>query len=350
MLVSDFGYHLPKNLIAQKPIKPRDQSRLLVLNRQGKKISHHHFFELGQFLKRGDVLVLNNTKVFPARLIGRKVTGGKIEVFLLKRINGQIWECLLGGHGRGEKLKINFNKNLKGEIINPVREINFSNGVKKPSDGVWQIKFNCGGKKLEKIINQIGQTPTPPYIKTPANKNDYQTIYAKKTGSVAAPTAGFHFTKKLINQLKKQGIQFEFVTLQVGYGTFQPIKVKKIEEHKMHPELAILDCQTAEKLNQAKKQGRRVIAVGTTTVRVLESFADKNGRLKAGRKDTNIFIYPGYKFRFIDALITNFHLPQSTLLMLVSALVGRKLILKTYQTAVRKKYRFYSFGDAMMIN
>ncbi len=348
MLVSSFNYHLPKQLIAQKPIKPRDRSRLLILNRQNKKISHYHFFELGKFLKRGDVLVLNNTKVFPARLMGKKITGGKIEIFLLKKINNQIWECLLGGHNRKIGLKINFSQKLKGEVINPVRETNFSNGVKKLPTGIWQIKFNYGGQKLEKIINQIGQTPTPPYIKTAASKKDYQTVYAKKTGSVAAPTAGFHFTKKLIGQLKKQGIQFEFVTLQVGYGTFQSVKVKKIEEHQIHPEFAILDNQTAERLNLAKQQGRRIIAVGTTTVRVLESFI-KNNNLTAEKKWLNIFIYPGYQFKFTDALITNFHLPQSTLLMLVAAFGGRNLILKIYQTAVRKKYRFYSFGDAMLI-
>ncbi len=337
MFVSTFNYHLPKDLIAQKPVKPRDHSRLLILNRKNKKISHHYFFELGKFLKPGDVLILNDTKVFPARLIGKKLTGGKIEIFLLKKIKNQIWECLLGGHGRDVGLKIIFNKKLKGEII------------KKLPAGTWEIKFNYSGQKLEKIVNQIGQVPTPPYIKTAASKKDYQTIYAKKSGSVAAPTAGFHFTKKLITQLKRQGIQFEFITLQVGYGTFQPIKVKKIEEHKIHSELAILDKTTTEKLNQAKKQGRRIIAVGTTTARVLEDLADKNDQLKASQKDINLFIYPGYKFKFVDALITNFHLPQSTLLMLVSAFAGKKLILKTYQTAVRKKYRFYSFGDAMMI-
>lgn len=341
MLVSNFNYHLPKRLIAQKPSRPRDHSRLLVLNRKDRKISHYHFYEIGQFLKPGDVLVFNDTKVFPARLIGKKETGGKIEVFLLKQIKKQTWECLLGGPKRKEGATIYFKNNLEAKVI------------KKLNDGLWQIKFNLPDLKTEKIIHQIGQVPTPPYIKSRIKnsqlKKDYQTVYAKRFGSVAAPTAGFHFTKPLLKKLKTQGIQFEFITLEVGYGTFQPVKTKQVEKHKMHPEYVTISKETARRINQAKKEKRRVIAVGTTTTRALESLAGKNGQLKPGSKYINIFIYPPYRFKVIDGLITNFHLPQSTLLMLVSALANRNLILKAYNLAVKKKYRFYSFGDAMLV-
>lgn len=342
---------MPKNLIAQKPVKPRDHSRLLVFNRKTKKVIHDHFYNLGKYLKQGDVLVLNNSKVFPARLWGKKETGGKIEVFLLKKVKEKIWEVLIGGKGRRVGLEISFPKGLKCEI------------TEKLPAGIWQVRFNCSGRRFEYIINQIGVAPTPPYIKQGilrGNKGyqgllreQYQTVYAKKVGSVAAPTAGFHFTKQLINKLKKQGIQFEYVTLHVGYGTFQPVKVDDIEKHKMHPEYVEVDKNMIKRLIEAKKEGRRIIVVGTTSVRVLESLVyglRSTGYSQKGFKDwINTFIYPGYRFKFVDTMITNFHLPKSTLLMLVSAFAGRKNILDIYKQAIKRKYRFYSFGDGMLI-
>jgi len=336
MKPEDFSYHLPKELIAQQPIKPRDRSRLLVFNRRTDRIKHDQFFCLDKYLHQGDVLVFNDTKVFPARLWGKKQTGGKIEVFLLKSLQGKVWEVLIGGKVRRTGLVIKFGKNLQCEVI------------KKLGDGIWQVKFNKAPKQVLSIANQIGSTPTPPYIKKLAKLADYQTIYAKKTGSVAAPTAGFHFTKRLLGRLKKKGVRFEYITLHVGYGTFQPVKVDNIKKHKMHAEYAEMDSKTIKRLLKAKKEGRRIIAVGTTTVRTLEAVVKKKtGSSYKGW--VNIFIYPGYKFRFIDAMITNFHLPQSTLLMLVSAFAGRKKVLEIYKKAVKKKYRFYSFGDGMLI-
>jgi len=334
MKLSLFDYHLPRQLIAQKPAKPRDSSRLLVYNRKTKKVIHDYFYSIGKYLRAGDVLVLNNSKVFPARLWGRKPTGGKMEVFLLKKVKGKIWEVLIGGKARRVGLEIKFPKGLKCQII------------KKLPAGIWHVKFNFGGKRFENSINKIGVAPTPPYIKSASNLKDYQTVYAQKTGSVAAPTAGFHFTKSLMAKLKKQGVQFEYVTLHVGYGTFQPVKVSEIEKHKMHPEYAELDKDTIKRLIEAKRRGRRIVAVGTTSVRVLESLIH---RPHGFRGWINTFIYPSYRFKFVDAMITNFHLPKSTLLMLVSALVGRKNVLGIYQRAIKKKYRFYSFGDAMLI-
>ncbi|PIY96158.1 MAG: tRNA preQ1(34) S-adenosylmethionine ribosyltransferase-isomerase QueA [Candidatus Kerfeldbacteria bacterium CG_4_10_14_0_8_um_filter_42_10] len=340
-----FDFPLPKKHIAQKPVSPRDRSRLLVLDRKNGKIAHHQFHEIENFLNFGDVLVLNNSKVIPARLWGKKETGGKIEVFLLNKMSIQVWEVLIGGKGRKIGLKINFPHGLKGEII------------KSKQNGIWQVRFNIGGKKFQSILNEVGEAPTPPYIKQKSNLEKYQTVYAKKEGSVAAPTAGFHFTSKLINRLKKKGIQFEFVTLHVSFGTFQPVKEENIEEHKMHPEFAEVKKEVLERLVKAKSEGRRIVAVGTTSVRVLESMARGFGQRAQSAKPRaqsfsgwiNLFIYPGYKFKFVDALITNFHLPKSTLLMLVSAFASRKKIIKAYETAKKKKYRFYSFGDAMFI-
>lgn len=355
MELKNFDYYLPKNLIAQKPLKSRDQAGLLVLNRKTKKTSHRKFFELPKFLQAGDVLVLNDTKVFAARLIGKKETDGKIEVFLLKPDKNKTWQVLLGGNGRKENLIIKFKHDLKGKVI------------KKLPDRTWLVQFSCSNKKLMETAAKIGEAPVPPYIKTKSNLKEYQTVYAKHLGSVAATTAGFHFTKKLLKQLKKQGVQIEYVTLHVGLGTFEPVRTNKIEDHKMHVELAMLNKSTAQRLNQAKKEGRRIIAVGTTTTRVLESFAKKistSYQLQAKRSNINTFIYPGYKFKTIDALITNFHLPKSTLIMLVSAFAesspsgsseasspgnGIRLIKKAYREAIQKKYRFYSFGDAMLI-
>jgi len=352
MKLSLFDYNLPRELIAQTPKEPRDVSGLLVYDRKSGKIEHDRFFNLPRYLQPNDVLVFNNTKVFPARLIMQKPTGGKIEIFLLREIKNGLWQCLIGGRIKStKKLEIRNQKSgqaLCGQIIGKVAE------------SVWLIKFNLTGKKFLKFIEKHGETPLPPYIKTKDNKKiraEYQTIYAKHFGSVAAPTAGFHFTKKLLANLKKKDIAEEFVTLHVGLGTFQPVKVDQIEKHRMHAEFASIDKKTCDFLNAAKKQGRRIIAVGTTTARTLEAATDKNGKLRPIKKEVNIFIYPGYKFKFVDGLVSNFHLPKSTLLMLISAFLGQgknknfgiKTMRKIYVTAVRKKYRFYSFGDAMLI-
>jgi len=343
MELKKFDYNLPKNLIAQKPISPRDHSRLLLLAKNSGKIQHKHFYNIVDYLKSGDVLVLNNTKVMAARLIGKRVeTHGKVEVFLLNKIESNIWQCLVGGHKRKENLKVEFTKGLKAEII------------KNNLDGTWQVKFNKSGADFMKLVNKIGRVPLPPYIKREqklkSDQKNYQTIYAddKKIGSVAAPTAGFHFTKKLISQLKKKGVQFEYVTLQVGLGTFAPVKVDDITKHKMHAEWVEVNKKTIQNIIKAKKEGRRIIAVGTTSVRTLES-AFRKTPVKNFSFWTDIFIYPGYKFKIIDGLITNFHLPKSTLLMLVSAFAGREKIFKAYEQAIKKKYRFFSYGDAMLI-
>jgi len=338
MKLSLFDYRLPKGLIAQKPIRPRDHSRLLVLDRKTGRIEHRHFYDIIKYLKPTDVLVLNNTKVFPARLIGRKPTGGKIEVFLLRSINNNTWECLLGGKGRRVGITIAVGdygyRRLRGTI------------TKHHPNGLWRIRFNQSGSKLQSFINLLGQAPTPPYIKRVSNLKEYQTIYAQKTGSVAAPTAGFHFTKSMLNKIKKLDTQIEYITLHVGYGTFQPVKVDQIEKHQMHPEFIDVNKATHQRLLKAKKEGRRIIAVGTTTVRALENLSQIPQSIK---KPIKLFIYPGYKFKWVSALITNFHLPKSTLLMLVSAYAGRTKILKAYNQAIKKHYRFYSFGDAMLI-
>lgn len=344
MKLEEFNYYLPKEYIAQKPISPRDHSRLMVVNRKERKISHHYFYEIEKFLQKGDILVLNNSKVIPARLIGKKPeTGGKVEILLLrpetKKLTHYQWTkkwIVIGRPGLSEGQKIIFEKDLTAV-------------VKKSVNYERVIEFNCHGEKLKKIIYQIGQAPTPPYIKRMSNLKEYQTVYAKNLGSVAAPTAGFHFTPRLIKKLKAKGVVFKYITLHVGLGTFQPVKVDEIEKHKMHSEWAEIDKKTAAFLNQAKKNQKRIIAVGTTTTRALEGFADKKGHLRFGQRFVDIFIYPGYQFKFIDALITNFHLPKSTLLMLVSAFAGKDLIFKAYKEAIKKKYRFFSFGDAMFI-
>ncbi|PIR05406.1 tRNA preQ1(34) S-adenosylmethionine ribosyltransferase-isomerase QueA [Candidatus Kuenenbacteria bacterium CG11_big_fil_rev_8_21_14_0_20_37_9] len=336
-----FNYYLPKNFIAQTPIKPRDKSRLLVVDKKTKKLTHDNFFNLNKYLTSNDVLIFNDSKVFPARLIMRKPTGGKIEVFLLHKIKNNCWEVLLNKKITAGNLQVMAcDRQLKCKII------------KHLSNGNWLAKFNYSGKKFDDIVDRIGETPLPPYIKTKDSKKirqAYQTIFAAKKGSVAAPTAGLHFTKNLLAKLKKKGVKMEFITLHVGLGTFQPVKVQMIEQHRMYSELAELDPATAERLNAYKKQGQRIVAVGTTACRALEALANQKSRLKAGAKWVNIFIYPPYKFKFVDSLITNFHLPKSTLLMLVSALAGRKLILNIYRKAIRQKYRFYSFGDGMFI-
>ncbi len=345
MELNDFNYNLPQQLIAQEPCQPRDHARLLVYDRKLGKTKHDFFYNLTNFLSANDVLVFNNTKVFPARLIGYKDSGGKIEIFLLKKIKYNIWQVLVGGKRKQQGTKIFFNKKLLGTLL------------KHNPDNTWEIKFNLTGKKFWQVLNKIGQTPLPPYIKKNAKLSDYQTIYAKKIGSVAAPTAGFHFTKNLLYKLIKQGVQIEYITLHVGLGTFAPIKTKYISRHHLHAEWVKIDKNTANQLNHAKQQGKRIIAVGTTTVRTLEALTNNNGRIKPANKWINIFIYPGFKFKFIDGLITNFHLPQSSLLMLVAAFLtkaknkrlGINKLHKIYNLAIKKKYRFYSFGDGMYI-
>jgi len=343
MLTSEFDYHLPKELIAQKPIKPRDKARLMVIKRKTKQISHHFFYQLPEFLNSGDILVLNDSKVIPARLKAKKQTGGQAEILLLEELKPNLWEVLaknLKKKNLGQKIYFPKSKKLIGQI------------KKCLGEGRWQIEFNFEKEAFWKEIYKIGETPTPPYIKQKASLAEYQTIYAHWPGSVAAPTAGFHFTHRLFKKLKKKGIKIEFVTLHIGLGTFQPVKTKRIENHQMHSEWAQITPETAQRLNQAKNKGMRIIAVGTTACRTLESFARKRKNkafLQSGQKKTDLFIYPGYQFKFIDGLITNFHLPKSTLLMLVCALAGKELIFRAYQEAIKKRYRFYSFGDAMLI-
>lgn len=352
MDISLFDYQLPPNLIADSPVEPRDHSKLLIVNREIKKINHDHFYNITSYLTKNDVLVFNNSKVFPARLFGKKETGGKIELLLLRNIEGTTWNAMHKG-----KLK-------------PCDKLIFDGvdaQVLSAEGGIAQINFKTDQKNLMKIIYNIGHTPIPPYIKTGTEETElrikYQTIYAKTEGSAAAPTAGFHFTQNLMEKLKNKGVQMEYVTLHVGLGTFAPVKELKLENHKIHSEYFEVDKDTIERLNNAKKSGKRIIAVGTTATRVLETLADNNSLLTTNYKlpTTNLFIYPPYKFKFVDGLITNFHLPKSTLLTLVSAFVSypnseekfisftKSLIGKAYNEAINKNYRFYSFGDASLI-
>lgn len=337
MLVTDFDYELPQELIAQHPMEPRDHSRLLVVDKCTGEIEHKHFYDIIDYLRPGDVLVFNDTRVIPARLHGTKDTGAHVEVFLLTRINATDWEVLVRP---GKKLKvgakINFSDELSCEVI---EHTDFGGRV---------VRFTFDGI-FEEILDRLGETPLPPYITAPLeDKERYQTVYSRERGSAAAPTAGLHFTKELLEKIREKGCEEVFVTLHVGLGTFRPVSEAKIEDHKMHREFYSVSQEAADAVNKAKAEGRRIIAVGTTAVRTLES-AGADGVLKAGGNWTNIFIYPGYKYRFVDDLITNFHLPQSTLLMLVSALSSRKIMLDTYKIAVQEKYRFFSFGDAMFI-
>jgi len=339
--LKDFDYNLPQQLIAQQPIKPRDHSRLLFLDKRKGEIEHSYFYNIIDKLNAGDVLVLNNSKVFPARLLGwKKETKGSIEIFLHHHLKKNTWECLLKG-----KIKmgmvVEFNQGLEGRVI------------EDNNDGTWQVEFNYGKKKFWEVVNRIGLVPLPPYIKRdkkdPKDKIRYQTVFAnaKKTGSVAAPTAGLHFTDKLLEKAKTKGVKILEVTLHVGLGTFAPVKTEKIGEHKMHSEWLEVNKSVVQELKKAKKGKRRIIAVGTTSCRTLESIDLKKEERQLF--STNIFIYPGYKFKVIDALITNFHLPKSTLLMLVSALASKKHIEKAYQEAIEHNYRFFSYGDAMFI-
>ena len=340
MKVTDYYFDLPQEQIAQDPLEDRSSSRLLVLDKETGEYSHHVFREITEFLKPGDCLVLNNTKVIPARLFGEKEgTQAKIEILLLKRKENDVWETLVKP-GKKAKVgtKIIFGGGLLvGEVIDIVEE------------GNRLIKFTYEGI-FEEILDQLGQMPLPPYITHQLkDKNRYQTVYAKYDGSAAAPTAGLHFTPELLQQVKDMGVDIAEVTLHVGLGTFRPVKVDNILEHHMHSEFYMVTQEAADKINNAKKNGHRVICVGTTSCRTIESAADENGMLKESSGWTEIFIYPGYQFKVLDCLITNFHLPESTLLMLVSALAGREHVLAAYEEAVKEGYRFFSFGDAMMI-
>jgi S-adenosylmethionine:tRNA ribosyltransferase-isomerase len=340
MTRQDFDFYLPEELIAQDPLEDRSGSRLLVLDKITGEIEHRIFKDIIQYLVEGDCLVINNTKVIPARLIGeREGTGAKVEVLLLKRQENDIWEALVKP-GKKARIgsRISFGNGLLiGEVIEIVDE------------GNRLIKFHYNGI-FEEILDQLGQMPLPPYITHQLeDKNRYQTVYAKYEGSAAAPTAGLHFTKELLTEIEKKGITIANVTLHVGLGTFRPVKVDNILEHHMHSEFYHIEPEEADKINNTKKNGGRVICVGTTSCRTVESAADENGMVKPGSGDTEIFIYPGYKFKVLDALITNFHLPESTLIMLVSALAGREHVLHAYETAVKERYRFFSFGDAMFI-
>lgn len=340
MKVTDYYFDLPQEQIAQDPLEDRSSSRLLVLDKETGEYSHHVFREIIEFLKPGDCLVLNNTKVIPARLFGEKEgTQAKIEILLLKRRENDVWETLVKP-GKKAKVgtKIIFGGGLLvGEVIDIVEE------------GNRLIQFTYEGI-FEEILDQLGQMPLPPYITHQLkDKNRYQTVYAKYDGSAAAPTAGLHFTPELLQQVKDMGVDIAEVTLHVGLGTFRPVKVDNILEHHMHSEFYMVTQEAADKINNAKKNGHRVICVGTTSCRTIESAADENGMLKESSGWTEIFIYPGYQFKVLDCLITNFHLPESTLLMLVSALAGREHVLAAYEEAVKEGYRFFSFGDAMMI-
>ena len=336
----DFYYELPQELIAQDPLEDRSSSRLLVLDKKTGDIQHHIFREIVNYLNPGDCLVINDTKVIPARLIGAKEeTGAKIEVLLLKRGQNDVWETLVKP-GRKAKpgTRISFGDGLlKGEVIDVVDE------------GNRLIRFEYEGI-FEEILDRLGQMPLPPYITHQLRDKDrYNTVYAAHSGSAAAPTAGLHFTPELLEEIGRKGVDIARVTLHVGLGTFRPVKVEEVENHHMHSEFYMIDEEAAEKINRAKEQGGRVICVGTTSCRTVESAADEEGRLKACSGWTEIFIYPGYQFKLLDGLITNFHLPESTLIMLVSALAGREHVLDAYEEAVKERYRFFSFGDAMLV-
>jgi len=340
MLVSDFNYDLPKELIAQDPLEDRSSSRLMVLDRNTGKTEDKIFKNITEYLNPGDCLVLNDTKVIPARLMGvRENTGGHVEILLLKRKENDIWECIVKpGKKAREGAVIEFGEGLlKGEI------------VKVLEDGNREIKFSYEGI-FEEVLDKLGEMPLPPYITHKLkDKNRYQTVYAVNEGSAAAPTAGLHFTDELLNEIKKMGVEIVKVTLHVGLGTFRPVKVDDINDHHMHSEFINVSKEAADKINEIKDKGGRIISVGTTSCRTLESAVNDEERVIPVSKETDIFIYPGYEFKVVDALITNFHLPESTLLMLVSAMAGRDNIMKAYKSAVDKRYRFFSFGDAMFI-
>ena len=336
---TDFYFDLPERLIAQTPLEKRDTSRLLHLDKTTGEIEHRHFYDIKRYLRKGDCLVLNDSRVLPARLIGARPTGGSVELVLLKDLGDGCWECL----------------SRPGRKTKPGQELIFGNGeltatVQSVTEGGNRIvKFHFEGVFLE-VLERLGKMPLPPYIKEELKDSErYQTVYSKELGSAAAPTAGLHFTKELLREIEEMGVKICFVTLHVGLGTFRPVKAENIEDHEMHSEFCIIPAETAKTINEAKRSGGRVIAVGTTSCRTLESFAKEDGTIEETAAWTSIFIYPGYEFKCVDALITNFHLPESTLIMLVSALAGRESILHAYNVAVKEEYRFFSFGDAMFI-
>lgn len=340
MKKSDFFYELPEELIAQTPLERRDGSKLMLLDKESGKVEHRHFYELTEFLKSGDCLVLNNSRVLPARLIGCRKTGGAVELVLLRDLGDGLWECL----------------SRPGRKTRPGTELIFGDGeltatVEAVAEGGNRlVRFHYSGIFLE-CLERLGKMPLPPYIKAELQDSErYQTVYSKELGSAAAPTAGLHFTLELLEKIKAMDVEVCYVTLHVGLGTFRPVKEEEIEDHDMHSEFCMVPPETAEIITRTKKQGGRVIAVGTTSCRTLESFAKEDGTIEESSGWTDIFIFPGYKFKCIDALITNFHLPESTLIMLVSALAGRENVLNAYKIAVEERYRFFSFGDAMFIN
>ena len=341
MKVSDFDFYLPEELIAQHPLEKRDSSRLMVLDKKTGEIEHKHFHDIIDYLNEGDTIVLNNTRVMPARLIGEKVeTGGKIEFLLLKRLEGDKWECLAKPGKRakiGQKFTFGEGK-LTCTVVDIVEE------------GNRIIEFSYEGI-FEEVLDQLGEMPLPPYITEKLeDKERYQTVYSKEKGSAAAPTAGLHFTEDLLSKIKAKGVNIAYLTLHVGLGTFRPVKVEDINDHTMHSEYYHLDKENADLINETKKRGNKVISVGTTSTRTLETISDENGFVREQSGWTDIFIYPGYKYKVVDNLITNFHLPESTLIMLVSALAGKENVMNAYKEAVNEKYRFFSFGDSMFIN
>ena len=339
MKTKDFWYDLPEELIAQTPLQQRDSSRLLVLGKESGEVSHRHFYDIIDYLQPGDCLVMNNSRVLPARLLGHRPTGGAVEVLLLRDLGDKRWECLVKP---GKKMQVG-------------QEVIFGNGeltatvTAVQEDGNRVVEFHYEGIFLE-VLERLGKMPLPPYIKAElADQERYQTVYSKETGSAAAPTAGLHFTNDLLDNIRQKGVKTAFVTLHVGLGTFRPVKADEITEHHMHAELCMIGEETAAVLNETKQNGGRIVCVGTTSCRTLESLVNEDGSFEAKSKWTEIFIYPGYKFKAMNALITNFHLPESTLVMLVSAFAGRENVLNAYEQAVKERYRFFSFGDAMFI-
>lgn len=342
MLISDFEYELPEELIAQKPLEKRADSRMLAVNRHDKTFQETNFYNLPHFLKKGDIVVLNNTKVFPARLLGHSETGAKIEIFLVREIEDQTWETL-ARPARRLKIgkKILFTENLIAQVL------------EKTADGHVVVKFETDGN-FETIVEEIGQTPLPPYIKRESGQLDadkvrYQTIFAKERGAIAAPTAGLHFTPEILAEIESIGAIIAEITLHVGYGTFEPVRVSDLSEHQVMPERCEISATTSDILNQAKEENRRIIAIGTTTTRALESFVNEAGKIVAGSRLANLTITPGYQFKVINGMLTNFHLPQSSLLVLVSTFAGHELIMKAYKHAVESRFRFYSYGDCMLL-
>ena len=339
MKKSDFYFDLPEELIAQTPLQQRDASRLMRLDKSSGEIRHHHFYELPELLREGDCLIMNDSRVLPARLLGSRLSGGSVELVLLRDLGDGLWECL----------------SRPGRKTKPGTQLTFGNGeltatVEAVAEGGNRlVRFHYEGIFLE-VLERLGKMPLPPYIKEELQDAErYQTVYSRELGSAAAPTAGLHFTGELLDKLREKGVRTGFVTLHVGLGTFRPVKEDEIEDHDMHSEFCMIPAETAALINETKARGGRIIAVGTTSCRTLESFSREDGTVRESAGWTNIFIYPGYRFKCIDALITNFHLPESTLIMLVSALAGREHVLNAYRTAVAERYRFFSFGDAMLI-